>query len=212
MRKFDAALFDIDGTLLDTSELIFQAFEYTLEKHKFPPKTRKEVGVLIGRHIREIYKELAPQGKFEDLVSTHTTFQAKNIHLFSHFTHTKRVLSKLKKVGVKTAAITNRFKTPIKSLELADLLHLVDLVVSGDDVEKVKPHPEAILKALAHFGTSKEKAVMIGDSPTDIEAGKNAKVATIGVIYGFHGERVAHSKPDFLVHDIADILPIILPN
>src|SRR5581483_4383383 len=96
-----AALFDIDGTLLDTTELLFQAFEHTLETHAFPKKSREEIGIHIGKPIYEIYQELAPGGTFESLFTTHTTFQLENIHLTSNYTHTISVLKKLKEKGVK---------------------------------------------------------------------------------------------------------------
>jgi len=87
-----------------------------------------------------------------------------------------------------------------------------DAIISGEDVEHPKPHPESLFKALQQLEVRPEKAVMIGDTEADILAGKNAKVRTIGVSYGFHGSHIAGSKPDFIIGDIANLIPILLPE
>lgn len=209
-KQFKAVFFDVDGTLLNTTEFLFQAYEYTLKKHKLPKSTRNQISKLMGRDIREIYANLAPDFDSKILIQTHTDFQLKNTQLAKPFPKTIQTLVKLRKAGIKIAAITNRFNTARKTLEETGTDEFMDLVIAGDDVENLKPHPEGLLKALTHFEILSSEAVMIGDSPPDILAGKNANVATIAVTYGFLGKDIAKTEPDYLVDDIADILPLIM--
>lgn len=212
MRKFEAVLFDIDGTLLDTTEFIFQAFEHALHTHGVHVKDRRFLRGYIGTFIIEIYKAIAPGVDPYKLLDTHSSFQARNTHLVKPYRNTVATLKKLKKHGFKVAALTNRMRTGKKSIEAGGIADYVDLVVTPDDGTKPKPHPDLILKALKHFGITTSAAIMVGDSHNDILAGKHARTKTIGATYGFLGKKIANYNPDFLIHDIADILPIILES
>lgn len=81
----------------------------------------------------------------------------------------------------------------------------LDYAVYYEDVESPKPHPESLFTTLEHFQIRKGAAVMIGDSITDIEAGKNAGVKTIGVLTGFDKEILNRSNPDILATNIAEV-------
>ena len=132
-------------------------------------------------------------------------------HLSTLFPNTKNTLDKIKETGIKTAAITTRSqRTSVHTLELAHIKDKIDVVISGEDGEKHKPHPEPLLRALRQLRVEPEKAVMVGDTDVDILAGKNARTKTIGVTYGFHGKRIIESNPDYVVDDISEIIPIIL--
>lgn len=75
------AIFDLDGTLLDTSEFIYQAFDHTIQTHNIEFVTRKEVKKHMGMKLSEMYKIFAPQMDTSQLVDTHREFQKRNLHL-----------------------------------------------------------------------------------------------------------------------------------
>ena len=209
-KKFDAVLFDIDGTLLDTKELIFQAFYHTLLKCNIS-MTREQAFSFPGMKLAEYYKFFAPDFDTEELSAEHRKFQDKNLHLTKIFPNVSETLDQLFKAGFKKAAVTNRGGGSVTpTLELTNILHYFSAIVTVDDVVNPKPHPEPIVKALALLNVKPHRAIMIGDTEVDIIAGREAGVQTIGVSYGFHGRRIAESKPDFIVRDIKDILSIIL--
>lgn len=206
-----AALFDVDGTLLDTTEFIFQAYEHTLNTHKLSPIPREELTKLIGQPLGEIYKLIAPSIQHTILMETHKDFQKQNLHLSKPFPQVVETLKKLHEAGIKLAAITSRSRvTSANTLELAGIKHFFDIIVSMEDVTKLKPDPEPLLKALDMFHMKPEDAVMIGDTYADVQAGQNTGTKTIAVSYGFHGAEVNKHKPDYLVHKFEEILPIIL--
>jgi len=211
MKKIAAALFDVDGTLLNTVEFVYQACEYTFRVHGLPIKSRDEMALVMGKPLEECYRNLSPEGDPHQLCETHRSFQAKNLHLSVPFSNTLETLRKLKDAGIKIAAVTTRSKqTSLKTLEMSGILGYFDVVVSGEDTVNSKPHPEPLLRALRLLKIRPERAVMIGDTEADILAGKSAGTKTIGVSSGFHGSRIVESHPDFVINDIADVIPIIL--
>jgi len=212
MHEFKAVLFDLDGTLLDTKEFIFQAYEYTLDKHGLPAKDRSEIAALIGKPLGTVYDILVPGADKNGLCDTHRLFQSEHLDLSKPYPGTKKTLETLKFSGLKLAVVTTRAKaTAVKTLELAHVLEYIDHVVGLEDVVNLKPHPEPLLKALDRLGEEPVNAVMVGDADVDVLAGKNAGTATIGVTYGFHGKTIINSEPDWVVDDIEEIIPLVLP-
>lgn len=210
MEDIQAILFDVDGTLLDTNEFIFQAFEHTITTQGFTSQTREQIRNVIGKNLEDCYTLLTGCTHPADLVEAHRAFQENNYHLSTPFQNTIETLTKLKESGFKIAVITTRFKrTSIQTLANAKILEFFDLVLSGDDVKNLKPHPESLEKALEFFDIAPQQAAMVGDTHVDVLAGKNAGTKTIGVTYGFGGEKIKEHNPDFVVEDIADILKVL---
>lgn len=207
------ACFDVDGTLHNTYEFIVQAFEKTLEQHNLEKRTRKEISATAGLRLADCYRILAPGSKMTDkLCQTHRDFEANNPQLIVPFTDTLSVLEQLRNVGIKIAAVTARKRaSALVNMERTGVLGMMHTVVTSDDVTNPKPHPEAILLALSQLNSKPYRATMAGDSRFDIEAGRSARVkATIGAAYGFESFETVKSKPDYVVDNIAAMLPIIL--
>jgi pyrophosphatase PpaX len=208
-----AVLFDVDGTLLDTKEFVYQAYEHVLKSYDFNNVSRNEITLVMGEPLEKCYEVLTGLNDVGQLVNEHREFQLNNLGLSKPFKNATPVLKKIKENGIKIAAITTRSKiTSVKTLKNAGLLEYIDTVISGEDVINKKPNPEGLIKSLEIFNVSRDEAVMVGDTKVDVLAGKNAKVKTIGIMNGFHGERLRESNPDFIVSDIEDILQIILSN
>ncbi len=209
-NKIEAILFDIDGTLLDTTELIFRCYEHTINTHNLSLKTRKEITIIFGKPLEACYRHLFPDENSEVLRETHISFQEKNLHISKPFINVKQALCNLKIRGYEIAAVTTRSKrTSIKSLELADIMKYFKTVVSREDIINPKPYPDALFKALAFLKVSPTQAVMVGDTPVDIMSGKNAKIKTIGVTYGPLGDAVISADPDAIVSNISEINSLI---
>jgi pyrophosphatase PpaX len=212
MYEFKAILFDVDGTLLDTTEFIFQAFEHVLNKFGYPSKSRTEFARLIGRPLDYNYSVLAPGSDIESLSKAHRDFQLEHLDLAKAYPSTEATLNTIREAGLKIAAVTTRSRlSTLETLKLCDIDKYMDYVVAFEDVVNVKPHPEPIYKALKYLEIDPENSVMAGDSDADILAGKNAGTLTVGVTYGFHGMRIAESDPDFLIDNISEIVPLVLP-
>ncbi|MBP9690447.1 HAD-IA family hydrolase [Candidatus Woesebacteria bacterium] len=205
-----AICFDVDGTLIDTTDYIYQAFEHSLADHDHDVLSRDEMQHMIGQTLQDCYRAFAEIDDVDHLMDSHHAFQNENPQLAVSYPNTKRTLIELKKRGIAVAAVTSRAReTAVETLELLDLFQYIDTLVGLEDVSLAKPDPEGIFLALNTLGMHPADAVMVGDSDVDIEAGKNAKMMTIGVTYGFHGESIVDAEPDHVIDDIAEVLEIV---
>lgn len=211
MKLFDAILFDIDGTLLDTKDFILQGFNHTLSLYGEGPISWSQLRHVIGKPLVECYQAVSGSDDVEKFIPIHREFQEQNLHLSKPFPGAKETLEVLKRQGIIMGAVTTRgSRTASSTLELAELLPYLDVMITADDVQHCKPHPEALLKALEALCILPGRALMVGDTSADVFAGKNAGTATVGVSYGFHGDYIKESEPDFIIHHIQDILSIAL--
>ncbi|MCL5784619.1 MAG: HAD-IA family hydrolase [Patescibacteria group bacterium] len=208
MKK--AVLFDIDGTLLDAWNFIFDAVKHTVSEHGQPYPSVKLIRKALGKPLLEFYTIALPAADPEMLAKTHHQFQQQNFSLIKLFPKAKSTLKRIKDKGFLLAAVSNRSRgSLIRSLKLTGIFKYFDVIVSAEDVVNPKPHQEHLLTALKHLKVKPMNAFIIGDTDKDILAGKNAGVKTIGVTYGFLGEEIKKYEPDFVIDDIEGILDIV---
>ena len=207
--KTKAVLFDMDGTILDTSDFVFSAVEYTLTQHNLTI-TEEKLSQAKGMPLLDFYKYIFPDQDFELLRKTHHDYQQTRFDLGKLFPGVKKVLKKLKAGGYLIAAVTNRSNEGmVKSLKLLKVDDLFDVIVAHDDVENPKPHQDHPNKALEILGVDRKSAIMVGDTESDILAGKNAGIKTVGVTYGWIGKDIKKSKPDFVINNIEELLEVL---
>ncbi|MDP9249541.1 MAG: HAD-IA family hydrolase [bacterium] len=211
MTNITTILFDLDGTLLDTTELIYQAMEHALANHKYEVPERGLIAKHIGKPIHDMYLALTnTSGHTESLVQMHKEFQIKNVNLSVTFPGTVETLKTLREKGYKLAIVTTRYrKTTDLALKETGITEFFDAVVCGDEASAFKPDPAPLFKALELLNEKPENAIMIGDSHMDILAGKSAGTKTVRVTYGFNQELVHEPEPDYFIEDIKDLLKIL---
>jgi pyrophosphatase PpaX len=210
LENIKAILFDIDGTLINTTNLILSCYSHTFKTHHIAPKKSEEIIKLFGKPLEECYKILCPEENNKMLCETHLSFQEKNLHLCKIFPGVKNTLSTLKKNGLKIAVVSARSKrTTRKSLETTGILKYIDVVISREDVVHSKPNPESLLLALKTLKVDPRYAIMVGDTSVDIEAGRNAGTKTIGVTYGPLGNMLKKTDPDVLISLISEIMKFV---
>lgn len=205
-----AVLFDLDGTLLDTTEFIFQAYEHTFETYGFRVVPRKELTNHIGRGLKVIYGNFAPTGDVVAMMETHDKFQSKNFHLVKVYPKIEEVVKKIKKMGFKVGIVTSRRHNTRDAMKSGGLdPKLFDVIITSVEIKNLKPAPDGVLLALKKLKLKPEEAILIGDATVDIEMGKNAGVKTVGVTYGFGGKKIKISKPDYIIDNIEQVLKIL---
>ncbi|MCL4232460.1 MAG: HAD-IA family hydrolase [Dehalococcoidia bacterium] len=205
-RPLRAVLLDIDGTILDTREFIFAAFEHAFLHHRLPPPPREELSRHVGqRELHHIYSGFAEEFAAA-MTELHRDFQAANLELAVPYPGAEAVLSRLTRAGLRLAAVTSRsVRTSARTLELNGLAGYFATVVSAEDVQRLKPHPEPLLAALERMGRPPEAAVMVGDTAADMEAGRAAGLFTVAATYGFQGPGVLDSAPDAAIGAIGEL-------
>lgn len=205
-------LFDLDGTIIDTNELIVQSFLHSLEGQSIEPITRDHIIPNMGRPLIEQMEFFTGRVDVNDVLTKYRTFNiAKHDELVKEFPYVHEALAKLNAGGIKIGIVTSKIrKTTLMGLQLMGLEPFISSIVTVEDVEKAKPDPEGILRALRELGSSPNEAIMVGDSHYDIEAAKNAGVGSIGVSWSWKGRSYLEQyKPDHIIDDIRDIFTII---
>lgn len=214
MRKTtDTVLFDLDGTLVDTTEYIVGAFMHVLKTHRTQTPRREDILNMLGHPLLECYMTLAHIDLEEAKLFTeaHEAFQRENRHLVRLFQNTLSTLETLQNHGYHMGICTTRGRKSVETT-LADthIAKYFDVVICAQDTAKNKPDPEPLLLALNTMKRNTATTIMIGDSYVDIAAGKNARVKTARALYGFNQEKLHEPEPDAFILDIQDILTLEL--
>jgi pyrophosphatase PpaX len=208
--KYKAVIFDVDGVLLDSGEYIYSAFEHTFTKNNIKDITKDDINKFFGKSLAGMLKGLVPDMDPEKLTDDFREWQEAHFDLIKPFANAEKALSSLRDSGIKIGALSSRKKFVAKTLKLNGLLPYIDMLLSGADVENMKPHPEGVQKILSEFQIEPHQAIMVGDTPEDVEAGKNAGTDTVGVTYGLSDRlRIKSSEPSFLIDDIEQVLEIL---
>ena len=188
MHKYRVLLFDLDGTLCDTDEMLIQSF-FALYKKYRPAKmrTREELIYFSGPPIKKTLVDEFPDYSFEEI---YKAFQETSRELYlpyvKAFDNEIETLKKLKEAGYLLGVVTNKGAPLTKySLEVAHIDGLFDVVISADDVNAPKPSPLGINKALERLGIAdKDKVLYIGDNDIDYETACNAGIDAMLVTWG----------------------------
>ncbi|MFA5686519.1 MAG: HAD-IA family hydrolase [Bacilli bacterium] len=177
---FELILFDLDGTILDSDQMLVETFYelYEMYRPDFKP-SRQYVLQFSGPPIKESLEKEFPH---VDVSLSEKQFRERSIiHYHKHvkvFPEVIEFLEFLKKTNIKIGLITSKLrKSTLFSLELTKLKPYFELVIAGDDVKKSKPNPEGILNAMKYYNIkNKEKVLYIGDTIFDYLAATNAKI------------------------------------
>ena len=210
-KKITTLLFDMDGTLLDTNELIIGTFAHVLDKHYPGEYGREEILPFLGPTLHDTFNKIDPEN-VEALIAEYREWNiAMHDKMASEFDGVSKTLHLLKAQGLKMAVVsTKKNNMVMRGLNLLDVDGIFDTIIGLDDVTNPKPHPEPILLALERLGADKEEALMIGDNFHDIEGGQNAGVRTAGVAWTIKGEEFLQTfNPDYMLQHISDLLTIV---
>lgn len=207
-----AILFDLDGTLIDTNELIIESYAHTLKKH-FNMEVEREVIVrTFGEPLRHTMEGFSKGStSVDELLDTYRSFNAKHHDdLAKEIKGVASGLRKLKEAGVKLAIVTSKRRNmAMRGLELMGLSHQMDAIITPEDTLKHKPLGDPALKACEILGVSPEEAIMVGDSHNDILCGRNAGCKTCLVKYtALNIDELLMHEPDYIIGSVEELADI----
>ncbi|HWR45583.1 pyrophosphatase PpaX [Sporomusa sp.] len=208
--KFKGILFDLDGTLIDTSNLIIRSFQHTFEQHYGRPLTPQEVYAFFGKPLRAAMEHYGPD-KVEDLIKTYREFNlVHHDNLTTGFVGVAETIQKLYNAGILMAIVTSKTKsTAIRGLRLFDMDKYFPIVIGHEECLKHKPDPEPVLLALEQIKLAPAECLMVGDSPFDLASARAAGVKTAAVRWTqIDWENLLAEQPDYVLNTIEDLLDI----
>ncbi len=210
-NRITTLLFDFDGTLIDTNELIIQSFLYTLNDYYPGRYSREDVLIFNGPPLIDTFLSIDPE-RAEEMTAKYRAYNIQQHDaLVKEFPGVYDTIKMLKEHRFKLGIVSTKMKDTIKKgLKLAKLDPFFDVIVALDDVKKAKPDPEPVQKALRLLGSKPEEAIMIGDNYHDIEAGKNAGTLSAGVAWSAKGRAFLEQyNPDFMLETMPDLAEIV---
>ena len=214
--EYDFYLFDADGTLLDTIELIYKSFFHTItvlknELYDKKEYTREEITANIGIPLRnqmELYFGSLSEDKYQEIRSVYKTYQ-QNIYkdYLKLFPNIKSGLKKLKDKGKIMGKVTSRSMTSAKPyLETTGIYNFFDVIITPEATEKHKPNPEPVLEAMRRLGSNKKNTVFIGDAIADIKAGNTAGIDTVFVNWSHNPLSQLREDPNYAIDSLSELV------
>lgn len=191
-------LFDLDGTLLDTLEDLYQSVNAALAACGFPERTRMEVRSFVGNGVRNLMVRSVPDGeenpKFEECFQKFREHYV--VHLNDHtapYAGIMELLAELKEKGIPTAVVSNKSDAAVKELCRETFGDLVPLAIGESERVQKKPAPDTVIEAAAGIGVLLKDCVYVGDSEVDLATAENAGIPCISVSWGFRDKELLES-------------------
>lgn len=213
---YKLAIFDFDGTLVDSAPGIVDVMRECCVEYKFSSKTLelwshligvplvRQVEILFPDHPHEFHEEVAARYR--------VIYDTKAIEICPLFKGLEEMLRELKKAEILISIASSKRRHLIDLVvEYHSLAKYFSLIVGAEEVTKHKPDPESVFYTLEKLNTKVEEAVVIGDSSFDLDMARNAGVDAIGVTTGIHTrEYLAKSEPKHIVDKLTDVTALIL--
>jgi len=216
MKKL--AVFDLDGTLINTIDDLAGSINAILSLKGFETHEVEKYHYLVGHGFSNLVYRALPEDKRDDekihsecLALCKAYYEEHYMDKSKVYDGIKELISSLKKKGIKTVVLTNKYHKMADALinKLFDA-GTFDLVLGQTDAYPVKPDPTLLLKVISDFGTEPQNCFMIGDSGMDMAVAVNAKCNGIGVLWGFRDEKeLRENGADYIVSKPCEIEEII---
>lgn len=207
-------LFDFDGTLANTNDLIFSAFEHTFAQFLHRKVSREEIVKTFGLPLAEAMALYAPSpDMIMDMRAVYRQFNLEHHdEMIKTIDGVADALAALHRQGLKMAVVTSK-KSPManRGLKCCGLEAFISAVVGCDDTVNNKPHPEPMFKACSMLDVLPQECICVGDSPFDLQSGQRAGALTAAVRYtSFDWKQMLRDgNPDFILNNMLDLLPVI---
>ena len=207
----DTLIFDLDGTLIDSSEGVVAATNYALCQMSVPERSPDEIKSFIGFPLQQMFREFTSAPV--DQLYRHFQVRAAETVVASAqpLDGIEQVLEEIHRRGYRMSIVTTKTRSHLDGIvaKLAWSRYFV-ANISGSDVTSPKPNPEAFRLALERLDCAAESALVIGDTINDILAARAVpmKVASVRSPYGGHDD-VAALKPDYELNQLSDLLPLL---
>lgn len=192
--KYKLAVFDMDGTILDTLSDLTASTNYALKAASLPEKTREDVRRYIGDGVKELIERACAPVTDEKIiekvfVAFSEYYKAHGEDLTRPYPGIVEAIKTLRANGIKTGVVSNKLEYAVIPLAERYFPSLFDYIAGDKEGVRRKPYPDPILNAISAMGETKETTVYIGDSDVDVKAGFNAGVDVISAGWGYRSEK-----------------------
>ena len=214
MRNFDGFIFDIDGTLTSTNDLIFATFNHVADKYLNRTFTNQEIIAMFGPTEDGILTEIMGKDYGAARKDYFKFYTAQHNEMADIYEGIKEVLEIIKSAGLPLSIYTGKGRdSSLITLEMIGVLDYFDMVVTGDDVKVHKPSPEGIDVFIEKFNLQRDRVLMVGDAPADIKAARNAGIKNAEVLWDDYAKQRTHDlQSDFVFHTVDEFKKFVKSN
>jgi pyrophosphatase PpaX len=213
MKNFDGIIFDVDGTLASTNDLIFASFNYITKKYLNKTLTNEEIIALFGPTEDGIFKDWFKENYPEVSKDYHGFYRDKH-HMAELYPGIKDLLKFIKSKDVLLSIYTGKGReAALITLEVLEILEYFDMIVTGDDVKEHKPSAEGIEVFINKYNLDKKKVLMIGDSTGDVKAARAAGIKIASVLWDSYAkEKVLRMDSDYFFNSVDELEKFLMRN
>ncbi|MBR7062159.1 MAG: HAD-IA family hydrolase [Clostridia bacterium] len=213
--KYKLAIFDLDGTLLDTLEDLMNSVNHALEQYGLPERSYAEIRRIVGHGIRNLVDNAVPQGTPAEVADR--VFEAFKAHYKVHcadktapYPGVCGLLRDVRAAGLRVGVISNKADGAVQELMTTYFAGLTDIARGEIAGIPRKPAPDGVWTMIKEFGVDPSEAVYIGDSEVDVETARNAGLEHIIVTWGFRDrEQLIRCGARVLADDTAEVLRLL---
>ena len=208
-------IFDLDGTLLNTLEGLKNSTNFALKKFNSPEITLEQTRSFVGNGVRKLIERAIPNGEqnpdFEKCLNTFKEHYSKTMYQKTvAYDGIEDMLTELKRKGIKTGVVSNKFDTAVKELCKNYFDGLIIVAIGESPNVRKKPAPDSVLKAMKILGAKPENTLYVGDSDVDIQTAKNSNLKSVGVTWGFRDRELLEKEgADFIINTPCELLELI---
>ena len=208
-------IFDLDGTLLNTLEGLKNSTNFALKKFNCSEITLEQTRSFVGNGVRKLIERAIQNGEqnpdFEKCLNTFKEHYSKTMYQKTvAYDGIEDMLTELKKRGVKTGVVSNKFDTAVKELCKNYFDGLIIVAIGESPNVRKKPAPDSVLKAMKILGAKPENTLYVGDSDVDIQTAKNSNLKSVGVTWGFRDRELLEKEgADFIINTPCELLELI---
>ncbi|MGI6180628.1 MAG: HAD-IA family hydrolase [Agathobaculum sp.] len=213
--KITTAIFDLDGTLLNTLGDLCDSVNCAVMRHGFPAVTEEQTRQYVGNGVRKLVERCIPEGKrSETMLDTclddfRTAYNERMMNRTQPYDGILPLLKTLKKAGVSVGVLSNKYDLAAKSLIRHFFGDLCQITIGERPDMPRKPDPTGALQLLRELGGEPASTLYIGDSATDMQTAKNAGLTAVGVTWGFRSaDELKEAGADALANAPAELLPL----
>jgi phosphoglycolate phosphatase len=213
---YKLAIFDFDGTLVDSTPGIVDVMKIVIDEYKFEPKMLDEWSLLVGVPLPKQMEIILPDRDADFHLEVANRYRAiydtMAVEICPPFADMMPMLETLQSEGVTITIATSKRRNLVEVvLDHHKITDIFKMVVGAQDVTNHKPHPESVHQTIQKLGIPIAETVVIGDSVFDLDMARNAGADAIGVTTGIHTrEMLAKSEPRHIVGNLDEVGKLIL--
>ena len=205
-------LFDLDGTLIDSTEAILESFEVSFAEFGFDVPSDEVIKSFIGHPLELMYQKLGVKDeKIQPIIQAYKKhYRAISREKTTLLPYAKEAVEEASRFATLGIVTTKTKKYSVELLEHMDIMRHFKVLIGREDVINPKPHPEPMLKALSLLNVDKKSTWMIGDTIMDIKSAKSADINCIGVTCGYGDKKELESLSEYVFANSFEAVKYIL--